>query len=235
MRHPVWMAGVVMGVDGCSRGWVDVLLAGDGVEALFAPTIGELAEAARGYGEFVVMAVDIPVGLPDAGARRADVMAQRRVGSRSSSVFSSPVHGAVRLDSYERAAEIQRRAAGSGLSRQAFGLRAKILEVDAWLPSASCRVVEVHPEVSFAELAGCPLSYGKSTWAGVEYRRGLLEGVGLRLASDLGVAGQRAGVDDVLDAAVAAWTARRVRDGIARSLPDPPEVFGDGLAAAIWY
>jgi predicted RNase H-like nuclease len=121
------------------------------------------------------------------------------------------------------------------LTRQAFGLRAKIREVDAWLPSASRRVVEVRPEVSFAELAGRPLLYGKSTWAGVEERRRLLEAVGLGPASDLGVAGQRAGVDDVMDAAVAAWTAARVRDGIARPLPDPPEVFSDGLAAAIWY
>jgi hypothetical protein len=32
MRHPVRMVGVVMGVDGCSRGWVGALLAGDGVE-----------------------------------------------------------------------------------------------------------------------------------------------------------------------------------------------------------
>ena len=96
-------------------------------------------------------------------------------------------------------------------------------------------MVEVHPAVCFAELAGRPLPYGKSTWAGVERRRRLLDGVGLTLAPDLGVAGQCAGVDDVLDAAVAAWTAGRVRDGIARSLPDPPEVFSDGLAAAIWY
>ena len=99
MRHPVWMGGVVMGVDGCSRGWVGVVLAGDGVEALFAPTIGELAEAVDGYGEVAVVAVDIPIGLPDAGARRADVTARRRVGRRSSSVFSSPVRGAVELDS----------------------------------------------------------------------------------------------------------------------------------------
>jgi hypothetical protein len=30
-------------------------------------------------------------------------------------------------------------------------------------------------------------------------------------------------VDDVLDAAVAAWTARRLADGTARCLPDPPD------------
>jgi hypothetical protein len=56
----------------------------------------------------------------------------------------------------------------------------------------------------------------------VEHRRRLLEGVGLTLASDLGVAGQRAVVDDVLDAAVAAWTAGRVGDDIARPVAARP-------------
>jgi predicted RNase H-like nuclease len=41
-------------------------------------------------------------------------------------------------------------------------------------------------------------------------------------------------VDDVLDAAAVAWTARRYVDGAARSLPDPPEAFADGWPAAIW-
>ena len=180
------------------------------------------------------MAIDIPIGLPDTGGRQADVLARRCVGPRSSSVFSTPVRGAVEADVYEEAAQVQQRIGGSGLTRQAFGLRMKIREVDAWLPSACCRVVEVHPEVSFAELAREPLAHSKTTWAGAEQRRRLLEQADLVLLSDLGVAGARAGVDDVLDAAVAAWTGMRVRDGVAWSFPDPPEVFSDGIAAAIW-
>jgi hypothetical protein len=42
------------------------------------------------------------------------------------------------------------------------------------------------------------------------------------------------GVDDVLNAAVAARTALRVASGQARPVPDPPETFGDGLPCAIW-
>ena len=134
----------------------------------------------------------------------------------------------------EAAASAHRELTGSGMTKQAFALRVKIHEVEAWLPSAKCRVVEVHPEVSFAELAQEPLIHSKSTWAGVELRRSLLEAVGIRLPSDLGSAGARAGVDDVLDAVITAWTAARVRDGLARSLPDPPQVFSAGTAAAIW-
>jgi predicted RNase H-like nuclease len=40
--------------------------------------------------------------------------------------------------------------------------------------------------------------------------------------------------DDVLDAAAAAWTARRKAVGEARSLPDPPELIR-GRPVAIWY
>jgi predicted RNase H-like nuclease len=43
-----------------------------------------------------------------------------------------------------------------------------------------------------------------------------------------------AAVDDVLDAAVVAWSGRRVLSGQADSLPDPPEVFSDGWPSAIW-
>jgi len=49
-----------------------------------------------------------------------------------------------------------------------------------------------------------------------------------------GEVGAEVAVDDILDAAVAAWTARRVARGQALSMPDPPEIFSDGLLCAIW-
>lgn len=228
------MGDAVVGVDGCTKGWVGIVLTAGRVEGLFAPTIGKLEVAARKLGEVAVMAIDIPIGLPDAGVRQADVLARRRVGRRWPSVFFTPARTALESDAYEVAAQVNRELTGAGMTKQAFALRAKICEVEAWLPSAGCRVVEVHPEVSFAELAQSPLPSPKSTWAGVELRRSLLETANIRLPSGLGSAGATAGVDDVLDAAIAAWTAARVRDGLAGSLPDPPEVFRDGLAAAIW-
>ena len=64
-----------MGVDGYARGWVGVVVADDGVKALFATTIRKIEEVGRGFGALAVMAIDIPIGLPDIGARQADVMA----------------------------------------------------------------------------------------------------------------------------------------------------------------
>jgi len=95
-------------------------------------------------------------------------------------------------------------------------------------------VVEVHPEVSFAQLAGSPLPDGKRTWAGVHHRRRLLAEAGVHLWDDVGEAGRHAAVDDVLDAAAAAWTAVRVATGTATTLPNPPAEYSDGWPAAIW-
>jgi len=67
-----------------------------------------------------------------------------------------------------------------------------------------------------------------------ERRRALLADAGLTLTGDLGGATENAGVDDVLDAAVAAWTARRVLLGHAQPMPNPPETFSDGWPCAIW-
>ena len=128
----------------------------------------------------------------------------------------------------------QQATGGAGVSAQAFALRRKLLEVDAWVRHAGLTVVEVHPEVSFASLAGRPLPESKRTWTGVIRRRRLLTEAGIVLDDDLGPAGSAAAVDDILDAAIAAWTARRVARNEAEPMPDPPQVFSDGIPSAIW-
>jgi predicted RNase H-like nuclease len=219
----------VLGVDACRMGWVGIAWSESGVRPYLARTIAELVEQA---GEVAVIAIDMPIGLPDTTRRRADVLARELIRPRQSSVFMTPVRAALHELSHDGANAAQRAHAGEGMSVQAFGLLPKIREVDEWLPSTPCPVVEAHPEVSFAQLAGAPLTVSKKTWAGAEIRRTLLANAGITLTGALGAAG-RAGVDDILDAAVVAWTANRVRLGAAISVPDPPEPL-NGVAAAIW-
>ena len=96
------------------------------------------------------------------------------------------------------------------------------------------RLFEVHPEVSFARLAGRTLDSSKKSWNGAAQRRALLAGVGIELPNDLGPAGT-APVDDVLDAAVAAWSASRIAAGEAVSLPATPgRRDRSGRLIAIW-
>ncbi|WP_236789572.1 DUF429 domain-containing protein [Amycolatopsis sp. GM8] len=221
----------VLGVDACKAGWFGVAL-GDGC-AYVAGTIAELVGRAEADGPVDVVGIDIPIGLPDTTRRQADVLARQAIGRLRASVFITPVRPALSAPDHRTASELNRKLAGEGISMQAFRLTPKLLQVEAWARVTHHRVVEVHPEVSFATLAGEPLTASKHTWAGAELRRGLLGNAGIDL-HDLGSPGRFAGVDDVLDAAVVAWTARRVAAGEARAMPDPPEAFSDGWPSAIW-
>ena len=228
------MSSRVLGVDACKVGWVGVVVQ-DGVAAVHvAETVAALVADVEVDGPCAVIGIDIPIGLPDTGRRRADLLAYQLVGPRRSSVFMTPVRAALEAGSHAAAVRVNRERAGEGVSAQVYGLRSKIFEVDGWVRHARRPVVEVHPEVSFARLAGGPLPDGKRTWAGAHHRRRLLAEAGIELADEVGQAGRRAAVDDVLDAGAAAWSAARVAAGVATPLPDPPVEHSDGWPAAIW-
>ena len=221
----------VLGVDACKKGWVGFSSDSRGY---FGTTIRELITAADADGELDVIAIDIPIGLPTAGPRQADLLARQLVGKRAASVFATPVRAALTAPTHAEASAINVAATGKGLSQQAYALRAKILEVDAWISSSDRRVIEAHPEVSFAAMAESPLEHAKSTWAGSEERRRILANAGIEVPGDLGRAGAMAGSDDVLDAAAVSWTARRYARHAAVCHPELPQSFGDGHTAAIW-
>lgn len=217
----------VVGLDGFEAAWVAVVLE-DG-RFRHAELVASLAEACERFAAAERLAVDVPIGLPQLGERRAaDVTARRFVERRRSSVFPTPSAAALEAATYAEARRIDPR-----LSAQSYALRAKILEASVAGPSDP-RIIEVHPEVTFRALHGRPLPFAKRSWNGLLLRRRLLGGVGIAVPDDAG-AGGRAAADDVLDAAAAAWSAHRAARGDARSLPDPPEIGPAGRPVAIWY
>jgi predicted RNase H-like nuclease len=240
---------VVVGVDACKTGWIAVALAvdhvdhvdqgeqddhgdqGRQVDAYYLPTIGALTSVIP---HPQAIAIDIPIGLPTAGRRPADIESRLFLGPRRNSIFFTPVRAAVEAATHEAATTLQRQATGSGLSQQSYRLAQKILEVEEWLPDAPCGVWEVSPELSFALLIGAPAHAPKKTWAGMVQRRQALLSVGINLDGAGSLASSRASVDDMLDAAAAAWTARRLLLGSARSFPDPPGPVLHGRSVAIW-
>jgi predicted RNase H-like nuclease len=224
----------VFGVDACSVGWVGIALSGHQVRAYIHAQIDGLIRDAARDGALTVIGIDIPIGMPDASVRRADLDARAAAGPRRASVFVTPIRDTLALRDYRVACDLNKQRTGYGISRQAFNLLEKIGQVDSWLPEAPCRVLEVHPELSFAEMAGAPLSARKSSWAGLVSRRQLLADASIVVPDDLGAAGRLAGGDDVLDAAAAAWSARRAAAGQARRLPADPERFSDRIDCAIW-
>ncbi|MGG5259858.1 DUF429 domain-containing protein [Phycicoccus avicenniae] len=231
---PVEVSVPVLGVDGCRAGWVGALLepGAPRPRIVVAATIGELVEAVRESADVRVVGIDIPIGLPDSTTRQADALARRALPGKASSVFTTLTRAAYGAADRAAADAVNRSLSGQGVGAQAFALREKILEVDAWVRARpTVEVLEVHPEVSFATMAGAPLTPGKKTDEGRAARLDALAAVGIARPSVL--EGRGYGADDVLDACAVAWTAARRAAGLSRSLPERPEVFSDGIAAAI--
>lgn len=221
----------VAGVDACKRGWVAVVLAdGRFAGGHLTPTLAELLDSVQ---DVRVVGVDMPLGLVDHGWRDADAAAVTMLGPRRSSLFRVPPRPVWDAPDFTAANARCRELTGVGMSRQAWGLGVKLREANDCRRQRPGFLYEVHPEVSFRHLSGCPLPYAKTTWNGQALRRTLLRDHGVVLPDDLGAAG-RAATDDVLDAAVAAWSAHRIATAAAVSYPDPPQATGDGDRIAIW-
>ena len=233
--EPIEVAAPVLGVDGCRAGWVGAVLepGAPRPRVVVAPTIAELVSMVRESLGILVVGIDIPIGLPDKTIRQADGLARKAVPGKSSSVFSTLTRAAYAADSRLAADAVNRDLVGQGVGAQAFALRDKVVEVDAWLRTRpTVTVLEVHPEVSFACMAGAPILASKKTEEGRTERLAALAAGGIPRPSVL--EGQGYAADDVIDACAVAWTAARHTLGLARPLPDPPERFSDGIAAAIW-
>jgi predicted RNase H-like nuclease len=232
---PVEVPVPVLGVDGCPGGWVGALLepGAPRPRIVVAPTIAELVAMVRESTGIRVVGIDIPIGLPDRSIRQADVLARRALPGKASSIFSTLTRSAYAAATRLEADAVNRELVGQGVGAQAFALRDKIVEVDAWLRSRpTVTVLEIHPEVSFAAMTGAPVRAGKKTDEGREQRLEALAAAGIPRPSVL--TGQGYAADDVLDACAVAWSAARHATGLARPMPDPPEVFSDGIPAAIW-
>ena len=225
----------VTGVDGCRGGWaaVELDVHGDGPARVATVRVaGSLAELLAGTAAGQVVGIDMPLGLLASGWRAADGEARRRLGPRRGSIFAIPPAAVWEQPGYQPALAECRRLTGQGFSIQAWELRPKLLEAGRYRRHGPQRLYEVHPELSFACLAGAPLPEPKHRPAGQAVRRSLLAAAGLDVPDD--PAWRRAAAD-VLDAAAVAWTARRIAAGQAAVLPDPPQTGDDGLQIAIRY
>ncbi len=221
-RRRVDASVLVAGVDGYRKGWVALSLDPSGdVEVSTHPTFAEVLSLRA-----QVIAIDIPIDPAGLGSRPTDAAARAFIGgARASAVFPTPPREALEARTFAEASEIARTITGKGISQQAFALGRKILEVHE-LAAVDERVIEMHPEVSFCELAGTHVLESKHTPEGLERRRELLAEAGIKLP------GAFPGVPeaDLLDAAVGAWTAARYASG--KAAPFPPS-HPDRLGA-IW-
>jgi predicted RNase H-like nuclease len=220
----------VLGIDGCRAGWLGVTWDGQYAHSKlyesFSDIIAEQAE---------VIAVDMPIGLPDLHGREAETAARKVLGARKSSVFSTPSCATFQAKNWEDACEINLKHSNPPrkLSKQSFGLFPKIKEIDALIsPILQLKVHEVHPEVAFFEMNGrASLHFNKKTKDGEAERQSLLQRHGFP-NFDLSVPlypRKRVARDDIIDACACAWSARRIQLGQERNYPAKDVLNSRGL------
>lgn len=223
-------AALAVGVDAYRKGWVAVAVRGRRVERVVA--CRAFSEVRQTFPDAAAVGIDIPIGFPADRVRACDQAARGLLGSRWSSIFLTPPRAVLQSSTYPEALARSRALGGGGISRQAYGLRARILEVDAEVAPGD-RVFEVHPEVSFRAMAGEPLTAPKTAWRGMWDRLELLSRAGVHLPRELGPAGVVPPAD-VIDAAAAAWSAARIMAGEAMWVTEP-ETDDRGRSVTIWY
>jgi len=230
------VATLLAGADSCRDGWIVVQEDIDAASITWR-VFPDLQSILEQPSPPALLTLDIPIGLPDQGPRACDLAARvllRR--GRASSVFPAPIRPVLAATSHQEASAIRSATEGKRLSIQSWAIIPKIRAVDDYLrgePSVRSRVREVHPEVCFYCLAGGqPMASAKKTAAGREERMVLLsEAFGNpveRAMSGLRELGCAA--DDLLDAFVALWTARRIHAGQAVTLPATPPRDSCGLS-----
>lgn len=223
---------MIAGVDGCPAGWIVVTRGPSGDHVAIHPRFADaLALGAD------VIAVDMPIGLPDRVTPRTatrETSARAVIGARQSSIFTVPSRAALAETEFRAACAANRAVHWSGkcISKQTFFLFDKIREIDALVPNGGLpNLVETHPEVVFWAMNGhVPLTHpkkiaGRPNDEGLAERRALLERVAgfdpAFLVQRLGPSSMHT-PDDLLDACACAWTAGRVASGTALSFPAEP-------------
>jgi len=221
----------IAGVDGTRRGWIAMLKEADAIEARMLTTDEDLLAL---FNSCAVVAIDIPIGLAEAGPRSCDHHARRFLGRRASSVFPAPLRPLLALREYVEANRVARDLQKRGISKQCWAIVPKVAQVDRLLQRhrhLRGRVYEVHPEVSFAAWnvgdrqsclsegqAGLPALHlaSKHSKEGLAARRALAEAH----FGTLPATPRYASGNDALDALAALWTAERILAGRARELGD---------------
>ncbi len=224
---------IVAGIDGCRTGWICASL--DTETRTVSVQILLHIEAI--LPTLAIAMIDIPIGLPNAGARECDTLVRCLLKSRGSSVFPAPIRPMLAAETYVGACGIGTKADGRKISKQTWFLLPKIREVDAFLlqkPERMSQFYEVHPELSFCAWNDFhPMSHSKKTAAGRAEREALVlsrYGEAYRAVS-LPKSAYRN--DDLLDAFAALWTAERHFAGTSCTYPALPPRDETGLPMAI--
>jgi len=227
----------VAGIDGYKDGWIAVVVdAGDFTRAftVWASSLVDLIKA----NAIKLALVDMPIGLSTGPHDRPVEDAARQVlKGKASSLFNAPCRQALGCVDYHAASLTNAEVLGKKLSKQTWNICPKISEVDDAVRQLSqVQMHEAHPEVSFAMLSGAPILASKKSAKGLIARAGYIAKLGfdlVRLAAPLDDKHTSA-PDDLIDAAVLAWSATRVHSNTHVTFPNSPTTDSLRLEMAIY-
>jgi predicted RNase H-like nuclease len=230
---------LVAGVDACTGGWC--IAVADMKSAMLQPIQVRGNFASIPFDLFESAAVDMPIGLHDeAGQRRAcDEKAKKVLGKRACCVFYAPSRKIVediiaKKFSYGEAKKSMGVCVKS-MTSQAFALCPKIWEADHYItPELQAKVFEIHPEICFFALNRArAVEDGKSTPEGMLARLRILKkhftNIHEVCLDAFLTYKKQLVIDDILDAAVAALTAKMKLENKYAVIPDKPPKDSRGL------
>jgi predicted RNase H-like nuclease len=230
---------LVAGVDGCPGGWIAALWDGAGqlTSKLCLNFADVMALPAR------IIAVDMPIGLPERSGRPPEREVRARLGERQSSVFAVPAEKAIYCAEYPEACRVNLLHSDPPrkVSKQCFHLFPKMREIDALVaPHHQSRIYESHPELAFWVMNGeTPLHLPKKV-KGQPFPPGLALRSELLRKNGVPVEGlnpdyrrRDVGPDDLLDACACAFVAWRILNRRSIRFPADPPLNAKGLRMEI--
>ena len=231
-----------LGVDGCKGGWVAAIF--EDYNFLGFDKFPDITSIWFSHGDASFICIDIPIGLVDSGqnSRECDLMARKLLGrDRGSSVFPPPCRHSLEASSYPEACAINFQNTGRKISKQAWGILPKIMEVDTFLRSnipASKVIREVHPEVCFWAFDQKSMTRNKKyNKGGFHERLPLVQRFLPKIQEDFFTAERKrlkkVQYDDLMDAMVAGLTASKIE--YMTFLPQDPEHESMELPMRICY
>lgn len=230
---------LVAGVDGCPAGWIAVMW--DGGISLTSRLCARFAEVVALPAQ--IIAVDMPIGLPERSGRPPERAVRSKLGERQSSVFAVPSQKAIYCEDYAQACRVNLLHSDPPrkVSKQCFHLFPKMREIDALItPELQARIYESHPELAFWMMnAETPLALPKKVKSapygpGLDLRRALLRQAGLPIDHlSLDYRRRDVGADDLLDASACAFVAWRILNGRSIRFPEDPPRNARGLRMEI--
>ena len=249
-----------VGVDGCPAGWIAVRLTEGRDWDVHLFRSGEVARPWNSYDSDSLILIDTPIGLPDKAfaarkgspVRDCDQQARKLLGLFHSRVFNAPARAALAASAWREAGRLNKQelevAPGirAGLTKQAWGIVPKIRELDELLRSGGGgpkpgTVRETHPEICFWALNDSkPVESRKNGKHGRDERLRVLRHYDRNAPKIVEKAsafyrGRGVNVDDIIDAYVAALTAKLGYPNRLATIPDISEHDSMGLAMEMVY